>query len=103
MNRLTSTRVKFLLFPAVLILLGLGVVLRLAAVAASGTESSASDPIPLTAVGQNGGILWTLNEQDGYIYTGNGSRLLVLDATGPNTPTLVGKSEPLRVCIFAGC
>jgi hypothetical protein len=42
-----------------------------------------------------------LEEQDGYIYTGIGSRLVVLDATGPNTPTLVGKSEPLGTFVYA--
>jgi hypothetical protein len=100
-NGLLGDRVRSVVFPVVLILVGLGVVLRLADAAGSGAETSFSDPIPLTAVGQTGGVLWTLNEQDGYIYTGIGSRLVVLDATGPNTPTLVGKSEPLGGFVYA--
>lgn len=56
----------------------------LSGVDAAGSEGERgfADPIQLTAVHQSGGILWTLNEQDGYIYTGVGSRLFVLDATG---------------------
>ena len=99
MNRLSGERVKFFILPAFLILLGLGIVLRLADAAGSGLESGFSDPIPLTAVGQAGGITWKIQEQDGYLYTGMGSRLYVLDATSPNTPTVVGRSEPLGAYI----
>ncbi len=56
---------------------------------------NAKDPVTVEYVGHIGGVTYDVDVVGNYAYIGEGPRLTILNISNPQTPTVVGKTEPL--------
>lgn len=66
----------------------------------SSTHAQTDEPGVLDLIGQIGGYTTAVFVTDNIAYIDDGARLTLIDVSNPNTPTIIGKSDPLTGIIL---